>query len=197
MIRRNLLDLNVLIALADPEHAHREQARRWFLSSGKNDWGICPLTEAGFIRITTHSALQAATLTVEQAIATLHELRAHPGCHYWPITEAESWASVTAPFASRISGHQQITDAYLLGLAIKNNGILVTFDRGLTYLAGPRFSRNLLVCRPATPQTIYAPTRVSLPVRESHCRSRTSYALSWSLRKARNASSLVQRSMVK
>jgi predicted nucleic acid-binding protein len=38
-----------------------------------------------------------------------------------------------------------VTDAYLLGLAIKESGILVTFDRGLRYLAGSEFSRNLLV----------------------------------------------------
>jgi hypothetical protein len=52
---------------------------------------------------------------------------------------------LTASFRDRIFGPQQVTDAYLLGLAIKENGVLVTFDRGLRYLAGPQFSRNLLV----------------------------------------------------
>jgi predicted nucleic acid-binding protein len=52
---------------------------------------------------------------------------------------------VTARFAARISGHQQITDAYLLGLAIKEDGVLVTFDRGIKYMAGAEFSRNVLV----------------------------------------------------
>jgi hypothetical protein len=66
-----------------------------------------------------------------------------PGYCYWPI--AESWATLTAPFADRIFGHQQVTDAYLLGLAIKEDGLLVTFDRGLKYMAGSDFSRNLLV----------------------------------------------------
>jgi toxin-antitoxin system PIN domain toxin len=145
MIRRNLLDLNVLIALADPEHGHRQKAKRWFLATGKNDWGICPLTEAGFIRIATNPALAPAAITLEKAIATLQALKADPGCHYWPITDAENWVAVTAHFASRIAGHQQVTDAYLLGLAIKEDGVLVTFDRGLKYLAGSQFSRNLLV----------------------------------------------------
>jgi len=145
MIRRNLLDLNVLIALTDPEHVHRQKAERWFLSTGKDNWSICPLTEAGFIRITTNPAMLACTITLERAIAILQALRAHPGYHYWPITDADSWVAVTACFASRISGHQQITDAYLLGLAIKEKGVLVTFDRGLRYLAGPQFSGNLLI----------------------------------------------------
>ena len=143
MIRRDLLDLNVLIALTDPEHIHRQKVERWFLSTGKDDWGVCPLTEAGFVRVTTNPLMKLGTLG--RAIAILQSLRAHPGYHYWPITDAESWVAVTARFASRITGHHQITDAYLLGLAIKEDGLLVTFDRGLKYMAGAEFSRNILI----------------------------------------------------
>ena len=145
MIRRNLLDLNVLIALTDSEHIHRQKAERWFLSTGRSNWGVCPLTEAGFVRVTTNRAMLAATITVGKAVAILQSLRAHPGFHYWPISDAENWVAVTSSFASRITGHQQITDAYLLGLAIKEDGVLVTFDRGLKYLAGPEFCKNLLI----------------------------------------------------
>lgn len=73
----------------------------------------------------------------------LAELATHPGYNYWPITE--SWTHLTGPFAARINGHQQVTDAYLLGMAIKEDGVLVTFDRGMKYLAGPEFARNLLI----------------------------------------------------
>jgi hypothetical protein len=38
-----------------------------------------------------------------------------------------------------------VTDAYLLGLAIKEDGVLVTFDPGIRYMAGAEFSRNVLV----------------------------------------------------
>lgn len=143
MIRRNLLDLNVLIALTDSGHRHHQDARNWFASSGKDNWGICPLTEAGFVRVTANPAMHAGTRTLEQSIAILQAFKAHPGYHFWPITE--SWVTLTAPFAARISGHQQTTDAYLLGLAIKENGVLVTFDRGLRYLAGAEYSQNLLL----------------------------------------------------
>lgn len=145
MIRRNLLDLNVLIALTDSEHIHRRKAERWFLSAGKSNWGVCPLTEAGFIRITTNPSMLASKITTGRATAILQSLRAHPGYHYWPISDAESWVAVTSCFASRITGHQQVTDAYLLGMAIKEDGVLVTFDRGLKYLAGPEFRKNLLI----------------------------------------------------
>jgi toxin-antitoxin system PIN domain toxin len=145
MTRRNLLDLNVLIALTDPEHIHRQEAERWFLSTGKDNWGVCPLTEAGFIRIATNPAMQAGTITVERAVAILQGLRAHSGYRYWPIADTENWVAVTARFAVRITGHQLVTDAYLLGLAIKEDGVLVTFDRGIKYMAGAEFRRNVLI----------------------------------------------------
>jgi hypothetical protein len=81
--------------------------------------------------------------TLAKSAAVLTELTREPGYCYWPIIE--SWTTLTAPFADRIFGHQQVTDAYLLGLAIREDGVLVTFDRGLRYMAGAEFSRNLLV----------------------------------------------------
>jgi uncharacterized protein len=140
---RHLLDLNVLIALTEPAHSHYDRAHEWFNSSGKSDWGICPLTEAGFIRVTTNPAFRPVQRSMGQAIAILQMLRAYPGYSFWAI--ADSWVTLTAPLAARISGHLQVTDAYLLGLAIKNNGVLVTFDKGIERLAGAEFSRNVLV----------------------------------------------------
>ncbi len=143
MIPKNLLDLNVLIALTDDEHKHYVRASEWFDSIGREEWGICPLTEAGFIRLTTNPATGPMFDTAAKASTALKDLSAHPGYRFWPISH--SWADLTAQFAKRIFGHQQVTDAYLLGLAIKENGVLVTFDRGLRYMAGPEFSKNLLV----------------------------------------------------
>lgn len=143
MTRRNLPDVNVLIALTDPEHQHYRKARDWFLSMQGN-WGLCPLTEAAYIRITTNPAIHPSKRTLEQSIAILQSLKGRYDHYlYWEIKE--SWVSLTVPFAARFTGHQQVTDAYLLGMAIKEDGILVTFDRGLKYLAGPEFSKNLLI----------------------------------------------------
>jgi uncharacterized protein len=143
LIRRILLDVNVLIALLEPGHDFFLKAQEWFGSSGKDNWGVCPLTELGFVRITTNPSFYPGPRTHEEATSILVKLADRPGYRYWPVTE--SWAALTAPFAPRLSGHQQLTDAYLLGLAIKENGVLVTFDRGLKYLAGPQFSKNLLI----------------------------------------------------
>jgi len=80
---------------------------------------------------------------IEEATSVLRGVQAHPGYHYWPI--AESATSLMSPFAERIFGHRQITDAYLLGLAAKEGGILVTMDKALSYLAGSQYRHNLLV----------------------------------------------------
>ncbi len=143
MIRRTLLDVNVLIALSEPGHEFFQKAQEWFISSGKDDWGVCPLTEIGFIRITTNPSFFPGPRTHEEATVILAEFANRPGYRYWPLTEG--WATLTAPFESRIAGHQLVTDAYLLGLAIKENGVLVTFDRGIKYMAGREFTRNVLV----------------------------------------------------
>ncbi|MGA2572166.1 MAG: TA system VapC family ribonuclease toxin [Terracidiphilus sp.] len=135
--------MNVLIALSEPAHRHFRRAQEWLNSSGKDNWGVCPITEAGFVRVTTNPAFRPIPRTREQATAILTDLAMRPGYRYWPMTE--SWVTLTAPFADRIFGHQQVTDAYLLGLAIKEDGVLVTFDRGLRYMAGPEFSKNLLI----------------------------------------------------
>ena len=143
MTRRTLLDVNVLIALLEPGHDFFQKSQEWFKSSGKDNWGVCPLTEIGFVRITTNSSFYPGPRTHEEATSILEQLASRPGYRYWPLED--SWTALTAPFAPRISGHQQVTDAYLLGMAIKEGGVLVTFDRGLKYLAGAEFARNLLV----------------------------------------------------
>ena len=143
MIRKRLLDVNVLVALAEPGHEHHQRLQEWFSASGKGALGLCPLTEAGFLRVTTNPAFRPGPRTMEQAIAILQLMKGHS--QYWYCEMKESWTDLTAPFAWRILGHQQVTDACLLGLAIKENGILVTFDRGIKYLAGSEFSQNILV----------------------------------------------------
>lgn len=143
MIRKHLLDLNVLIALVDSAHQHYQKAQDWFISSGKYHWGLCPLTEAGFLRVTTNPVYRPKPRTFGEAITILQALKGHTNYWYWEIDK--SWVELTAPFAAQIRGHQQVTDAYLLGLAIQQKGVLVTFDKGVQYMAGVEFSRNVLL----------------------------------------------------
>jgi toxin-antitoxin system PIN domain toxin len=135
-----LLDVNVLVALVEEEHLHHRKAVRWFKTAGR-DWGMCAFSEAGLLRALVNPVV--GNITVEEASAVLASLVGHPGYRYWAISWG--WAELAAPFRERIFGHQQITDAYLLGLAVRRNGILVSMDKGMRFLAGPKFSHNVLI----------------------------------------------------
>lgn len=137
---RYLPDVNVLIALADTEHAGYEAASNWFQGIGDSEFFLCPITEAGFVRLV--SMPQLGKRELKDAIALLREITHLPGYRYLPITE--TWLSVVQPFASCLHGYKQVTDAYLLGLAIKENAVLVTLDQHIEALADVQFSSNLL-----------------------------------------------------
>jgi toxin-antitoxin system PIN domain toxin len=131
----------VLIALTDNKHVLYARAIQWFDASGHRDWGVCALTEAGFLRLLANPKI--GSLSIEQASEVLAALINHPGYRFWPIND--DWATLAAPFMQRVFGHQQITDAYLLGLAIKGDGILVTMDKAIKYMAGADYSRHVLI----------------------------------------------------
>ena len=137
---KHLLDVNVLVALADPQHIHHKIVMKWF-NTPRLDWGVCAFTEAGFMRVSTNPS--AGGYSVERAIEFLALLANHPGYHYWPITTP--FATLTKPIDDRIHGHQQITDALLLSLAIKEKAVLVTLDKAMKYLAGAKFSKHVLL----------------------------------------------------
>ena len=136
---RFLLDVNTLVALADREHVHYRVVTRWFDSTGRSGWGVCAFTEAGFLRV----SIAARSHSVGAASELLRRFAQHPGYRYWPVTAG--WSTLVSPFRDRIYGHQQITDAFLLGLAVKGNGVLVTLDKALAHLAGTEYRRHLLV----------------------------------------------------
>jgi toxin-antitoxin system PIN domain toxin len=136
-----LADVNVLIALTDDGHAHHKMVKKWFDTSGYRDWGICAFTEAGFLRVAANP--KVGLLSIGEAARVLAILAEHPGYRFWPISEG--WSSLVEPFCERVFGHQQITDAYLLGLAVKEDGVLVTLDKAMRYLAGEKYGKHVLV----------------------------------------------------
>ncbi len=137
---RYLPDVNVLIALSDDAHEAHPTATKWFKARGTNEWFLCPLTEAAFVRLS--AAPNVGNKEMKDAIAMLREMAQLPGYRYWPITEP--WLQLVKPFASRLHGYKQVTDAYLLGLAIKQNGVLVTLDQHVKALAGAEYRQYLL-----------------------------------------------------
>lgn len=126
-----LLDVNVLIALFDTKHSFHDFATRWFRNTGMQGWATCPIVENGLIRI----ASQPNYPTVENynpgiVCGHLQQLKQVGNYHFWPDEVSLNDADL---FDLRnIRTHRQVTDAYLVGLAYKHKGRLVTFDRGIT-----------------------------------------------------------------
>lgn len=128
-----LLDVNVLVALFDPDHVHHDLAHDWFAEDGRRGWATCPLTENGFVRVVSNPQYQFDSLRPAVAVAQLRTFCKSPGHHFW--TEAVSLRDERLFNLSAAGGHRQITDVYLLGLARRMGGRLATFDRSIPLLA--------------------------------------------------------------
>jgi len=122
-----LLDVNVLVALFDPDHVHHELAHNWFADHHEQGWASCPTTENGFVRVLANPAYGAALSRPADLVTRLTRLRSSPHHQFWPDAVSPCDASLFRP--ALVRGHRQVTDAYLLGLAVKMGGRLATFDR--------------------------------------------------------------------
>ena len=124
-----LLDANALIALAWPSHADHEKTERWFARNARQGWATCPFTECAFVRIVSNPAFSAHALTLPAAIRLLGLNLEHPAHRFWGVDI--TFAEAVRGFQERLVGHQQITDAYLLGLALHKKGRLATLDQSM------------------------------------------------------------------
>jgi toxin-antitoxin system PIN domain toxin len=131
-MKASLLDVSVLVALLWTSHTSHEKAQAWFGRHASAGWATCPPTQASFVRIVSNPSFSKSATTVEEATRLLSENSDHPAHQYWPADV--NYFDAIKPFASRIVGHQQVSDAYLLGLAIYHKGKLVTMDRGVLEL---------------------------------------------------------------
>jgi toxin-antitoxin system PIN domain toxin len=125
---RALLDVNVLIALLDAGHVHHAVASRWLGEHLAAGWASCPLTQNGCLRILStpsyprHQPVAVVASRLAEAAATPHH-------EFWAddisVLEAARFAH------ERWLHSRQITDAYLLALAVRRDGVFVTLDRGI------------------------------------------------------------------
>lgn len=139
---RSLLDVNVLIALLQPAHLHHRQAVEWLARHGDNGWASCPLTQNGCIRILSMPSYPY----VQKAAAVANRLAE-------ATTDARHvfWADSISLLSSehlrwdRVLSARQLTDCYLLALAVSNGGRLVTFDRSIPLGTVPKAQTRHLV----------------------------------------------------
>jgi toxin-antitoxin system PIN domain toxin len=147
--RAFLLDVNVLIALFDPDHVHHETAHDWFADHQEQGWATCPTTENGFVRVLANAAYGAGLSRPSELTGRLDRLRrASSGHRFWPDEVSLCDTTLFKPIFIR--GYRQVTDVYLLGLAVKMGGRLATFDRTIPVSAVVGATRaSLAVVAPA------------------------------------------------
>ena len=124
-----LLDVDVLVALFDPAHVHHDVAHGWLADHRSQGWATCPITENGFVRVLSNPAYPGRRTTVADATARLRSFTESGNHHFWP--DSVSVRDTRRMDPGKLSGHRQITDAYLLALAVENGGRLATFDSSL------------------------------------------------------------------
>ncbi|MBA2349271.1 MAG: PIN domain-containing protein [Solirubrobacterales bacterium] len=131
---RALLDVNVLLALLDSDHVDHARAGAWLDEAIVDGWASCPITENGFVRIISQPRYPAP-ITPTEAIGLLDGARGGDRHAFWPC-DVSLLDAVTADRA-RLHGPRQVTDAYLLALAVAHGGRFVTFDRTVALSAVP------------------------------------------------------------
>ena len=128
-MRRALLDVNVLLALLDSDHIDHGRASEWLDDEIATGWASCAITENGFVRILSQPRYPSPVSPTE-AIELLSRARDSGHHAYWPCDVSVLDARIVD--RSRLHGPRQVTDAYLLALAVAHDGRFVTFDRSLS-----------------------------------------------------------------
>lgn len=140
---RALLDVNLLIALLDEAHIHHRLAMQWAENNIQHGWASCPITQNGCIRIMSQPNYPGA-ITAGLVAERLAESAENTDHQFWP--DEVSLLEKNALNWNRVLGHRQVTDAYLLALAVKNNGRLATLDQRISPEVAPNATaENLIV----------------------------------------------------
>ena len=139
---RALLDVNVLIALLDTDHSLHARATQWFSSNARRGWASCPITQNGCMRIMSHPGYPNS-LSVRAIAERLGEASASTFHKFWADDISLLDAQVTD--SARIHGPRQITDLYLLALAVRHDGQFITFDASVSLDAIKRAEKKHLL----------------------------------------------------
>lgn len=125
-----LLDVNVLISLIDPTHILHEAAHHWWTGIAGEPWATCPMTENAVMRIVGHPRYPNSAGSPAAVAPIVMGLCALPGHVFWADDLSLTASERVKPSAIETPG--QVTDTYLLALAVSKGGRLATFDRRLS-----------------------------------------------------------------
>ena len=139
---RALLDVNVLIALVDEYHVHHSTASDWLMSNLDQGWATCPITQNGCIRILSQPSY-SNPMSIAEAVRHLRDTLSNG--HHEFIADDISLLYEGMVDVSRLSSHRELTDVYLLSLAVRHGCRFVTMDRGVQIAAVSGASERHLV----------------------------------------------------
>lgn len=132
----DLLDVNVLVSLAWPNHVHHVAAHTWFGSRPNGQaWATTPITECGFVRVSSNRAAIPTAVTPGEAMSLLSKIRATAGHQFLP-DDVEDVLGQGYLDTNRLVAHRLVTDAHLLALARRHGARFATLDRGVRAMAG-------------------------------------------------------------
>lgn len=142
-----LLDANALIALGWPVHEHHRRALSWFKKHARQGWATCAFTQAAFVRIIAQPSFSGHAISVGEVGEVLLRNTAHAKHRFLPLDFG--FEQVLGCCTGGLLGHRQITDAYLLTLAVRHGAKLVTFDGGIRQLLATAEERERHLQMPA------------------------------------------------
>jgi toxin-antitoxin system PIN domain toxin len=123
-----LLDVNVLVALLDAYHGQHRAARTWLEAHVTEGWATCPITENGCLRVMTQPRYPSPAKYGDIARRLTRAVQ-QPSHAFWPddvsVLDDEVFDT------GRAYGPNQLSDIYLLALAVRHGGRLVTLDGGI------------------------------------------------------------------
>ena len=139
---RSLLDTSILIALLDASHVHHRLTAQWLQTHGGAGWASCPITLNGCIRILSQPNYPNR-VPMQQVVAGLKQAMQNPLHEFWAddvntvTTKAIDWSYTVRP--------AQLTDVYLLTLAVAREARFVTLDQGIALACVPQARADQLV----------------------------------------------------
>jgi len=126
-----LLDINILLSLAWPNHPSHEVAHTWLDRNRNKIWATCLITELGFVRISSNPKFSPHAVSPQEAYELLGKMRRQRGYQFWGEMKGGLDAEVFRKAVENILSSNHVTDGCLVALARFNQGRLATFDSAL------------------------------------------------------------------
>jgi toxin-antitoxin system PIN domain toxin len=128
-----LPDVNVLLALAWPNHPFHQRAVARLERHQRGRWATCLLTQAAFVRLSSNPAVIPGARPPAEAGQMLSSL-VHDADHVF-LEAASKRFTLLQELLARCHGHNQVNDAFLIWVASSRGATVLTFDAPLRHLA--------------------------------------------------------------